>query len=168
MTTTVESPFGSGRMVGGFVLNNQLTDFSLAPRDRSGALVANSVAGGKRPRSSMAPAIILDKQGKLVMAVGSPGGNSILAYNLKAIVGYLDWKLPLQDALALPNLIARGPGTSAETAKFAPGVVDALAAKGVTLRAAGGEDSGLHAIGTRDGKLEGAADPRRPGVARGL
>jgi gamma-glutamyltranspeptidase / glutathione hydrolase len=168
MTTTVESVFGSGRMVGGFVLNNQLTDFSLVPRDRSGALVANAVAGGKRPRSSMSPSIILDRQGNLVMAVGSPGGNSIIAYNLKAIVGYLDWKLPLQEALALPNLIARGPGTTGEVAKFAPGVVDGLAARGVTIRAAGGEDSGLHAIGMRDGKQEGAADPRRPGVARGL
>jgi gamma-glutamyltranspeptidase / glutathione hydrolase len=168
MTTTVESVFGSGRMVGGFVLNNQLTDFSLAPRDRSGALVANSVAGGKRPRSSMSPAIILDRQGHVVMAVGSPGGNSIIAYNLKAIVGYLDWKLPLQDALALPNLIARGPGTTGEVAKFPAGVVDGLAARGVVIRAAGGEDSGLHAIGMRDGKQEGAADPRRPGVARSL
>lgn len=168
MTTTVESPFGSGRMVAGFVLNNQLTDFSLVPRDRSGALVANSVAGGKRPRSSMAPAIILDKQGRLVMAVGSPGGNSILAYNLKAIVAYLDWKTSLQQALDLPNLVARGPGTSAETAKFAPGVVDGLAARGIVIRAGGGEESGLHALGVRDGKLQGAADPRRPGVARGL
>jgi gamma-glutamyltranspeptidase/glutathione hydrolase len=168
MTTTVESVFGSGRMVHGFILNNQLTDFSLVPRDRSGALVANSVAGGKRPRSSMAPAIILDRQGRLVMAVGSPGGNAILAYNLKAIVAYLDWKLPLQDALALPNLIARGPTTNGESAKFPPGVVEGLAARGVVIRGAGGEESGLHAIGMRDGKQEGAADPRRPGVARSL
>ncbi len=166
MTTTVESPFGSGRMVHGFVLNNQLTDFSLSPRDASGALVANSPAAGKRPRSSMAPTIILDKQGNFVAAVGSPGGNSIPAYNLKTIVGLLDWKLPVKDAVALPNLIARGPGTSAEVSKFAPGVADALTAKGVTLRAGGGEDSGLHAVMIRNGRLEGAADPRREGAAK--
>ena len=102
------------------------------------------------------------------MAVGSPGGNSIIAYNLKAIVGYLDWKLPLQDSLALPNLIARGAGTSGEVQKFAPGVVEALATRGISVRGGAGEESGLHAIGARDGKLEGAADPRRPGVAKGL
>jgi gamma-glutamyltranspeptidase/glutathione hydrolase len=94
MTTTVESTFGSGRMVDGFFLNNQLTDFSFAPTERDGAPAANAVAGGKRPRSSMAPAIVLDKQHRFVAAVGSPGGPSIIAYNLKALVGMLDWKLP--------------------------------------------------------------------------
>jgi gamma-glutamyltranspeptidase/glutathione hydrolase len=126
------------------------------------------VAGGKRPRSSMAPAIVLDKQGNFVMAVGSPGGNSILAYNLKAIVGFLDWKLPLQEALNLPNIIARGAGTTGEAAKLPPGVVEGLAARGLTIRPGSGEDSGLHAIAVRNGQMEGAADPRRPGVARGL
>lgn len=106
MTTTVESTFGSGRMVHGFFLNNQLTDFSFNPEDRDGAPAANAVAGGKRPRSSMAPAIVLDRKGRFVAAVGSPGGPSILAYNLKALVGMLDWKLPVQDAIGLPNLIA--------------------------------------------------------------
>ncbi|HET9161171.1 MAG TPA: gamma-glutamyltransferase [Caulobacteraceae bacterium] len=168
MTTTVESPFGSGRMVGGFILNNQLTDFSLAPRDRAGNLVANAVAGGKRPRSSMSPTIVLDKQGKLVLAVGSPGGNSIIAYDLKAIVAYLDWKMPLQEALALPNIVARGAPTVGEGAKLPQTVQDGLAARGIQLRPSGGEESGLHAIGTLHGKQEGAADPRRPGVARSL
>ena len=116
----------------------------------------------------MAPAIILDRDGRFVMAVGSPGGNSIIAYNLKAIVAYLDWKLPLQEALALPNVVARGPGTQGEPAKFAPGVAEALLAKGINVRPGAGEESGLHALGARDGVLEGAADPRRPGVARGL
>lgn len=168
MTTTVESPFGSGRMVHGFVLNNQLTDFSLAPRDPSGALVANSPEANKRPRSSMAPVIVLDKQGRFVAALGSPGGNSIPAYNLKALVGILDWKLSMEQAVALPNLIARGPGTSAEVAKFAPGVNDGLTARGVTARPGGGEDSGLHGVMLRGGKLEGAADPRREGAAKSL
>ncbi|HKR89650.1 MAG TPA: gamma-glutamyltransferase family protein, partial [Phenylobacterium sp.] len=93
MTTTVESTFGSGRMVHGFFLNNQLTDFSFEPKDRDGAPAANAVAGGKRPRSSMAPAIVLDANRRFVAAVGSPGGPAILAYNLKALVGMLDWKL---------------------------------------------------------------------------
>jgi len=169
MTTTVESPFGSGRMVHGFVLNNQLTDFSLSPTDRTGAPVANAVGPKKRPRSSMAPAIVLDQDGRFVAAIGSPGGNSILAYNLKALVGFLDWKLSLQEAVNLPNLIARGAPTSAEAAKFAPGVADGLAARGITLRGGGGgEDSGLHGAAVRGGKLEGAADPRREGVAKGL
>ena len=120
MTTTVEGPFGSGRMVHGFVLNNQLTDFSFSPTDPDGAPAANAVAAGKRPRSSMAPVIILDKNRKLVAAFGSPGGNAIPAYNLKALVGFVDWKLPLQDAFNLPNLIARGLATQAETDKFTP------------------------------------------------
>jgi gamma-glutamyltranspeptidase / glutathione hydrolase len=167
MTTTVESPFGSGRMAGGFVLNNQLTDFSLAPTDRTGAPVANAVGPRKRPRSSMAPAIVLDREGRFVAAVGSPGGNAILAYNLKALVGFLDWNLSLQEAVELPNLIARGPTVSAEVSKFPAAVVEGLAARGFMLRAGAGEDSGLHGVAVRGGRLQGAADPRREGVARG-
>ena len=105
MTTTVESTFGDGRMVGGFFLNNQLTDFSLSPKDSDGAPAANAVAGGKRPRSSMSPAIVLDSQGRLVAGTGSPGGPSIIAFTLKVLVGLLDWKLPVQEAINLPNLI---------------------------------------------------------------
>jgi len=168
MTTTVESIFGSGRMVEGFVLNNQLTDFSFSPKTRSGAPVANAVAPGKRPRSSMAPAIVLDREGRFVAALGSPGGPAILAYNLKALVGFLDWKLPMQQALALPNLIPFGEVYVGEAAKFAPGVLEGLAARGVTVRPGFGEDSGLHGIAARPGGLEGGADPRREGVARGF
>ena len=165
ITTSVESPFGSNRMSGGMVLNNQLTDFSQAPTDATGKPVANAVAPGKRPRSSMAPVIVLDKNRKFVAAFGSPGGNAIPAYNLKALVGFVDWKLPLQDAFNLPNVIARGPITAAEAAKFAPGVLDGLKARGLDIRAQGGEDSGLHGVVLVDGKLEGAADVRREGVA---
>lgn len=167
MTTTVESVFGSGRMVAGFFLNNQLTDFSFAPREADGAPAANAVAGGKRPRSSMSPVIILDRQGRFVAALGSPGGNSILAYNLKTIVALLDWHLTMQQAIDLPNLIAAGANFTGESAKFAPGVIPGLAALGVTLTRDGGEDSGVHGVMVRPWGLEGGADPRREGVARG-
>ncbi|MGA0605484.1 gamma-glutamyltransferase family protein [Phenylobacterium sp. VNQ135] len=166
MTTTVESIFGSGRMVHGFFLNNQLTDFSFSPKDKTGAPVANAVAPGKRPRSSMAPAIVLDRNRNFVAAVGSPGGPAILAYNLKALVGVLDWKLPIQEALALPNLISSGTFYAAEVDKFPPGIAQGLAAKGVTLRSgAGAEGSGLHGVEVTPQGLRGGADPRREGVA---
>ncbi|MFM1958913.1 MAG: gamma-glutamyltransferase [Pseudomonadota bacterium] len=167
MTTTVESLFGSGRMVHGFFLNNQLTDFSFSPTEKDGVAAANAVAPGKRPRSSMAPAVVLDRKGRFYAAVGSPGGNSILAYNLKALVGVLDWKLPMQEAVALPNLIARGAPYLSEPAKFAPGVVEGLAARGVVLTGSGGaEGSGLHGVMVTPQGLSGGADPRREGVAR--
>jgi gamma-glutamyltranspeptidase/glutathione hydrolase len=167
MTTTVESIFGDGRMVDGFFLNNQLTDFSFSPKDPDGAPAANAVGPGKRPRSSMAPNIFLDRHGDFYAAVGSPGGNAIPSYVLKAIVGFVDWKLPMQQALDLPNLIARGPVFSSEPDRFAPGVVQGLAAKGVTLRGGGAEGSGLHGIMKVKGGYEGGADDRREGVAVG-
>jgi gamma-glutamyltranspeptidase/glutathione hydrolase len=168
MTTTVESLFGSGRAVGGFMLNNQLTDFSFQPVV-DGAPVANAVAGGKRPRSSMAPVIVLDASGRAVAALGSPGGSAILAYNAKALVGLLAWKLPLQEAINLPNVISRGDSTFGEAAKLAPGVAEGLAARGVVVKPGRGEESGLHALVIApDGSVAGAADPRREGVWRTL
>jgi gamma-glutamyltranspeptidase/glutathione hydrolase len=167
MTTTVESTFGSGRMVHGFFLNNQLTDFSFNPEDRDGAPAANAVAGGKRPRSSMAPAIVLDRKGAFVAAVGSPGGPSILAYNLKALVGMLDWKLSVQDAINLPNLIAGGSFYAAEADKFSPELKAGLEAKGIKLTSGfGAEGSGLHGVEVTPNGLRGGADPRREGVAK--
>ncbi len=167
MTTTVESLFGSGRAVGGFMLNNQLTDFSFDPVGPDGELVANAVAPGKRPRSSMAPVIVLDREGGIVAALGSPGGTAILGYNAKALVGLLAWELPLQQAIDLPNLIARGADFFGEVAKFPPEVLAALAERGIVIKSGRGEESGLHGVVLHDdGTSEGAADPRREGVWR--
>lgn len=163
MTTTVESIFGTGRMVDGFFLNNQLTDFSFSPTESDGAPAANAVAAGKRPRSSMTPMILLDVQGRFAGAIGSAGGNAILPYVGKSLVGAVWWKLPMQQALALPNLVARGKSISGEVGRFAPGVVEGLAARGMTLKPGQGEDSGVHAVIVRDGRIDGGYDPRREG-----
>ena len=153
-------------MVGGFLLNNQLTDFSFQPKDKDGSPAANAVGPRRRPRSSMSPVIVLDRQGRFVAAVGSPGGLAIPAYVLKSLVGVLDWKLSMQEAVALPNLIAFGDFYVAETDKFAPGVVDGLKGMGMTLRGGfAAEGSGLHGVMVKDGALTGGADPRREGVA---
>lgn len=167
MTTTVESLFGSGRMAGGFVLNNQLTDFSFSPVV-DGVPAANAPAPGKRPRSSMSPVVVLDRQGRFVGALGSPGGTSIIAYNAKALVGWLAWNLPVQQAVDLPNVVARGDRVSTEYDRMPPAFVSGLRALGLNLPAtSGGENSGLHAVVVGpDGALQGAADPRREGVAR--
>lgn len=166
MTTTVESIFGSGRMAGGFFLNNQLTDFSFSPTESDGAPAANAPAPGKRPRSSMAPAIVLTPEGRFVAAAGSPGGSSIQAYNLKALVAMLDWKLSPQAAAALPNLVARGDKFSADP--FPDSIMQALAARGLPLSTGRGEESGIQAVIAKDGGYEGGADPRREGRARGF
>ncbi len=169
MTTTVESVFGSGRTVGGFVLNNELTDFSFRPVDESGHPAANAVAGRKRPRSSMTPIIVLDHDGHFVAALGSPGGNSILEYNAKALVGILAWGLSMQAAIDLPNIIARGNDFSGEVSKFPPAVRDGLRERGMELVPGRAEGSGLHGIMRKpDGTFEGGADPRRDGVVRVL
>lgn len=169
MTTTVESIFGNGRMVGGFFLNNQLTDFSFSPKEKDGAPAANAIAAGKRPRSSMAPLIVLDKKGKLVAALGSPGGNAILSYNLKAMVGLFYWNLNMQQAVSLPNVVARGETFSGDAEGFGPEMLAALNARGVNIKVGQIEGSGLHGVIARPGGLlEGGADPRREGVAKGL
>lgn len=160
MTTTIESYFGSGRVVGGMLLNNQLTDFSWGP----GTTAANAIAPGKRPRSSMSPVIVLDRDGGFVGAIGSPGGNAIPAYVAKALVGWLYWDLPLQQAVALPNLVARGERFNGEAGAFSPALRAALSGRGIDIVAGAGEDSGLHGVARTDGVLQGAADPRREGV----
>ena len=168
MTTSVESLFGSGRAVDGFFLNNQLTDFSFRPEE-DGRPVANAVAGGKRPRSSMSPVIILDRDGKLVGAVGSPGGSAILAYNAKALLGVLAWDLTMQQAIDLPNLIASGSSFFGEAPKFPPEVLADLKDRGIEVKSGRGEESGLHGFILRpDGTIDGGADPRREGVWKTL
>ncbi|HET9390594.1 MAG TPA: gamma-glutamyltransferase [Steroidobacteraceae bacterium] len=166
MTTTVESVFGSGRTVGGFVLNNQLTDFSYRPTDEHGP-VANAVQGGKRPRSSMAPIIVLDHEGHFVAALGSPGGSAILEYSAKTLVGVLAWHLSMQQAIDLPNLIAHGDDFIGEMGRFPPAVIAGLRDRGIDLREGRAENSGLHGLLRKpDGNYEGGADPRREGVVR--
>lgn len=164
MTATVESLFGSGRMVDGFFLNNQLTDFSFKPVDAQGRPVANAVAPGKRPRSSMVPTILLTSDGRFAGAIGSAGGNAILAYVAKTLVAAVDWELSVPAALALPNLVARGEGFHGEVGKFPPQVLDGLRERGIVLKPGQGEDSGLTAVMIRNGRIDGGADPRREGV----
>jgi gamma-glutamyltranspeptidase/glutathione hydrolase len=164
MTTTVESIFGSGRMVDGFFLNNQMTDFAFVPVDGEGRPAANAVAPGKRPRSSMTPAILLTRDGQFAGAIGSAGGNAILAYVAKSLVAAIDWNMPMQQALAVPNLVARGPNFQGEVGKFPPGVLEALRQRGIDLQPGQGEDSGVHGVLIRDGRVDGGFDPRREGV----
>ena len=164
MTTTVESLFGSGRMVDGFFLNNEMTDFSFLPRDSEGRPAANAVAPGKRPRSSMVPTIILTPDGRFAGAFGSAGGNAILAYVAKSMVAAIDWNLPVQQALAAPNLVARGANFQGEVTKFSPEVLAGLRSRGIDLKPGQGEDSGVHGVMIRNGRVDGGADPRREGV----
>jgi gamma-glutamyltranspeptidase/glutathione hydrolase len=166
MTTTVESIFGSGRMVDGFFLNNQLTDFSFSPQEPDGRPAANAVAPGKRPRSAMAPTIVFDRDGHFLAATGSAGGPAIIAYVLKTLIGVLDWHMTMQAAISLPNLVAHGGSFSAETAKFPPELLTGMNQRGLNPQPAQYEDSGLQGVlAHADGSYEGGVDPRREGVA---
>ncbi len=164
ITTTVESIFGTGRMVDGFFLNNQLTDFAFNPLQPDGDEAPNAVAPGKRPRSSMVPLVLLDADGRFAGAIGSAGGNSIPAYVGKTLVAAVDWGLSVQDALAQPNLVARGDRVGGEVSRFDPAIIEGLAERGFDLQPGQGEDSGVHAVLIRDGKVDGGYDPRREGV----
>ena len=167
MTTTVENIFGSGRVVDGFFLNNQLTDFSFSPYASDGTWAANALAPRKRPRSSMAPVIVLKPGGGFLAAMGSPGGANILGYNLKAVLALVGWHLRPQQVAALPNLIAHGDSVVGDA--LPPAVTQGLAARGVIVAPIGGEASGLQVLMKRpDGSYEGGADPRREGLARGF
>lgn len=167
MTTTVESIFGDGRMVDGFFLNNQLTDFSFSPRTREGLPAANAVAPGKRPRSAMSPTLVFDAQGHFLASAGSAGGPAIIGYVMKTLIGALDWHLSMQAAIDLPNLVASGTRVSAD-AGFPPELLAGMAAHGLTVTPSRFEGSGIQGVLVQpDGQLEGAADPRREGIALG-
>ena len=165
MTTTIEAGFGSRIMTGGFLLNNELTDFSFRP-DIDGRPVANRVAGGKRPRSSMAPTIVLGPEGEPVLLVGSPGGSRIIPYVAKTIVAVLDWGMELQQAIEFGNVVNLNGATELEEGTDVAEMADALRARGHDVRAAP-QPSGLQAVRLVDGELIGAADPRREGLAAG-
>lgn len=171
MTTTVEAAFGSHVMVQGFLLNNQMTDFSFVPEE-NGQPVANRVEPGKRPRSAMAPTLVFDrKSGELLATVGSPGGSQIIEYVSKSLVAMLDWKLDPQAAISLPNFGSRNGATELEAGLFSPTLKQALKDKGHALSEID-MTSGIQAIvRTRDAQgkvsLSGGADPRREGEALG-
>jgi len=165
MTTTIEDGFGARLMVDGFLLNNELTDFSFQPTD-NGKPVANRVEGRKRPRSSMSPTLVFDRGGRLVMAVGSPGGSAIINYVAKTVIGVLDWGLDIQAAIELPNFGSRGGAAELEKGTAAEALKPALEAMGHKV-AAVTFTSGLHGIVLAPSGLWGGADPRREGVALG-
>ena len=182
MTTTIENGFGSLQMVKGFMLNNQLTDFSLSPTDAEGRPVANRVEAGKRPRSSMAPSFVFNAKGDVEAIVGSPGGGNIIQYVVKTLVGLVDWKLDIQAAIDLPNFGAQTSATTeVEKGTVLSTLQAGLAARGHTV-AVVDINSGLQGIvfnGTRGGApapfakapgkgtWAGGADPRREGTAKG-
>lgn len=165
MTTTIEAGFGSRLMVGGFLLNNELTDFAFEPEE-SGRPVANRVAGGKRPRSSMAPMIVFDAAGAPTLLLGSPGGSRIIGYVAKTLVGVLDWGMDPQAAIELGHFLSRNGPAELEAGTPIAAFEAALGARGhmVQLKAL---NSGLHAIRIEDGRLVSGIDPRREGAARG-
>lgn len=165
LTASVESIFGNTRMAAGMFLNNQLTDFSFKPLDESGKTVANNVAPNKRPRSSMSPTIVLDQHGEFLMASGSPGGNSIIAYTAKTLVGVLAWGLSPQQAVDLPNIVARRGKVRIEKSRASDEIITGLRNYGYEVNESAGENSGLSVIYQHpDGRLEGGVDPRREGV----
>jgi gamma-glutamyltranspeptidase/glutathione hydrolase len=165
MTTTIESLFGSRIMVHGFLLNNEITDFDFHPVE-NGAPVANSVAPGKRPRSSMAPFLAFDRNGDFELAIGSPGGSQIIGYVAKALVGILDWGLDVQRAIDLPNFDSRNGPVEIERGTELETLVPALKAMGHSVSVID-MTSGIQGIRRVNGGLEGGADPRREGAAIG-
>jgi gamma-glutamyltranspeptidase / glutathione hydrolase len=166
MTTTIEDGFGARVMTkGGFLLNNQLTDFNFAPMDGSKP-AANRAEPGKRPRSSMAPTMVFDSGGRLEMVVGSPGGSQIITYVAKTLVALIDWKRDPQAAVDYPNHGSRNGPTEIEKGTEAEGWTASLVAKGHEVRAID-MTSGIQAIIRRRDGLAGGADSRREGVAIG-
>ncbi|MBB3978135.1 gamma-glutamyltranspeptidase/glutathione hydrolase [Rhizobium azooxidifex] len=164
MTTTIENGFGSRLMTGGFLLNNELTDFSFTTHD-NGVPVANRVEPGKRPRSSMAPTIVM-KDGRPLLAIGSPGGSQIIGYVTQALIAYIDWGMDVSQIVAMPHLLNRFGTFEIEAGTDAEKLAGPLQALGYEVKI-GDMSSGLHAIEITKEGLKGSADPRREGVAVG-
>ena len=163
-TASIEAPFGSSRWAGGFLLNNELTDFA-REITAQGPHPANAVGPDKQPRSSMSPTLLFDGSGELVMVTGSPGGNSIPAYVAKSVLGVWDWGLSPAEAVAYPNIVARDAPVRVEVGREPGEAVAAfLAGRGYPVREREGENSGLHIIRVTGDGLVGAADPRREGT----
>ncbi|MCL7462123.1 gamma-glutamyltransferase family protein [Pseudomonas sp. NW5] len=174
MTSSIEAAFGARLLSdggtglpGGFLLNNQLTDFAFVPRDARGYGVANRVEPGKRPRSSMSPALVFEaNSGTLLASLGSPGGAGIIHFTAKTLLGLQDWQLSPQRAIDLPNFINTSGALVLERGRFPEATLEALRGRGHTVSE---EDlpSGIQALQRRAGKLQGGADPRREGVVVG-
>lgn len=168
MTASVGFPYGSIRMTNGFFLNNELTDFSTGASTDERP-VPNSIAPGKRPRSSMSPTIIFDEQGDPSMLTGSAGGSSILAYSTKTILAVFDWDMSAQAAVDFPNVVARGEPIGVEvSASGGQALADYLAARGYDVQQGRGENSGLHVIVVKPDGMTGAADSRRHGIVAAI
>jgi gamma-glutamyltranspeptidase/glutathione hydrolase len=164
-TSTIESSFGSGLMVNGYYLNNELTDFSFVP-EKDGCPVANRVAGGKRPRSSMSPTIVYAPDGRVMLAVGAAGGSTIPAQVIKTIVGVLDFHLTPQEAVALPMIYAPGDTLLVEAGTFLEPMIPQLQALGhAEVRTIPPGTFKTNAIGWQNGRWAGGADPRSEGAA---
>ena len=162
MTSSIEGAFGSHLMVNGFLLNNQLTDFSFSPFDEQREFIANMVEGGKRPRSSMSPTIVFDAGGNPVMVIGSAGGSRIIGYVLQRIISVIDWGMPIEEAMQSGHVLARGKTIEMEEEAYYGSLVE----KGnkVDVKDLG---SGLTAIHMHNNMITGVADPRREGIAQG-
>lgn len=165
MTASIETGFGSRVMVRGFLLNNELTDFSRVP-EVNGRPVANRVEGGKRPRSSMAPTIVFGPDGEPFLLIGSPGGSRIINYVAQTIVGVLDWKMDIQEAISAGHVVNRNGATDLEKGTEAEAFAGALESMGHEVQVRD-LNSGLHGIVIDAGRLTGGADPRREGIVLG-
>jgi gamma-glutamyltranspeptidase / glutathione hydrolase len=163
MTSTIEGPFGSGLTVGGYYLNNELTDFSFAP-EKDGAPVANRVEPGKRPRSAMSPTIVYGPDGHVRLALGAAGGVTIIAQVAKTIIAVVDWDLPVEEAIVSPQLVAMGDTVSVEQGTALEAMIPALQAKGHRVSARALPLKG-NAVEWRDGQWIGGADRRSEGAA---
>ena len=165
MTTSIEMAFGSTLMVRGFLLNNQLTDFSFR-KEKDGKKIANSVEPGKRPRSSMSPIIVFDKNNNVKLIIGSPGGSRIIGYVLKTLIAYLDWGMDIQDSINFPNFLNRNGKTDLEKNSVIVKYKSGLIKRGhkISVR---NLNSGLHGISINNSKIYGGADFRREGKVLG-